>query len=52
MQVGLTTLGNAQLGDVGREGIFFRDGLWVAATTTASGSSAPASALAVTLYTS
>jgi hypothetical protein len=48
-QVGVTTLGNAQLADAGREGIFFRDGLWVAATTTSSGSSAPASALAVSL---
>ena len=48
-QVGLTTLGSAQLGDIGREGLYFRDGLWVAATTTSSGSSAPASALAVSL---
>lgn len=48
-QVGLTTLGNAQLGAQDNAGIYFKDGLWVAATTTSNGSSAPASALAVSL---
>lgn len=30
-------------------GIFFRDGLWIAATTTASGSTAPSAALTVSV---
>jgi hypothetical protein len=48
-QVGLTTLGNAQMPLQDNAGVYFKDGLWVAATTTSSGSSAPASALAVSL---
>jgi hypothetical protein len=48
-QVGLATLTTKTLGAQDAGGIYFKDGLWVAATTTSSGSSAPASALAVSL---
>jgi hypothetical protein len=48
-QVGLNTLASAQLSLQDSAGLYFSLGLWVAATTTSSGSSAPASALAVSV---
>jgi hypothetical protein len=48
-QVGLATLGNAQLPVQDNAGIYFKDGLWVAATTAANGSTAPATAVVVSV---
>jgi hypothetical protein len=48
-QIGLTTLGTAVLATQDVAGIFFRDGLWVAATTTAAGSSNPATPVVISL---
>lgn len=48
-QVGLATLGNAQYACADDSELFFRDGLWVAATTTAAGAVAPATALVVSV---
>lgn len=48
-QVGLATLASKTLGVQDGGGLYFKDGLWMAATTTAAGSSAPASALTVSL---
>jgi hypothetical protein len=48
-QVGITTLGTAVFSNLAPDGLFFRDGLWVAATTTAAGNTNPATALVVSL---
>lgn len=47
--VGVTTLGNAPITQSDAAGLFFKDGMWVAATTTLSGNTAPGVALAVSL---
>ncbi len=48
-QIGVTTLGTAQLATQDVAGIFFRDGLWVAATTTAAGNTNPATPVVISL---
>jgi hypothetical protein len=48
-QLGLATLGTAESALQDVAGVYFKDGLWVAATTTAAGSTAPATALVVAL---
>jgi hypothetical protein len=47
--VGLNTLATATIALQDGGGLFFKNGLWAAATTTLGGSSAPASALAVSV---
>jgi hypothetical protein len=48
-QVALSTLGFAFFNQGQPGGLFFKDGLWIAAVTTAGGSGAPSAALTVSL---
>ena len=48
-QVGLATLTTKTLGAQDVAGIFFRDGLWIAATTTQGGNTAPGAALVISV---
>ena len=48
-QIGLTTLGTVQLAVQDVAGLYFKDGLWVAATTTAAGNTNPATPVVISL---
>ena len=48
-QVGITTLGTVPFPNTAPDGLFFRDGLWVAATTTSAGNTNPATPVVISL---